>query len=190
MFSGWLVSLEPAKVDPLAGESYLPAIAFTDPTSGIQAEVAVGPGRVGRNGIKVAIASPAEGITDVSVRLIPPADAAPCDVATETGGCEVTQPINLSGAGTAVLLTEIGVPLGVPGTWTLEFSAATGQGVLQGATNTFLITAADGSDDSTPDSTSTSQPASVQTSVVESPQNTAELATTTTVATTTTTTIP
>jgi putative copper export protein/methionine-rich copper-binding protein CopC len=190
MFSGWLVSLQPAKVDPLSGESYLPAIAFTDPASGIQAEVAIGPGEVGRNGIKVEISSPAEGITDVSVRLIPPEGAAPCDVATETGGCEVTQPINLTGAGTAVLLTEFGVPLGVPGTWSLQFSAATGQGVLQGATNTFLVTAADGSAESTPDVSSTTQPVAVQTSVVESPQNTAELATTTTVATTTTTTIP
>jgi putative copper export protein/methionine-rich copper-binding protein CopC len=179
MFSGWLVSLTPAKVDPLAGESYLPAIAFNDPTSGIQAEVSIGPGRVGRNGIKVEIDAPQDGVTDVNVRLIPPLNSAPCDVATETGGCEVIQPIPLSGAGTAVLLTENGVPLGVPGTWTLEFSAGTAQGVLQGATNTFLVAAADGTIDTTP-VTATTVAVSVQTSVVAPPSNSAELATTTT----------
>ena len=189
MFSGWLVSLEPAKVDPLAGEDYLPAMFFTDPTSGIDARVSVAPGRVGRNGLKVELEAPAEGVTGLSVRFIPPAGAAPCDVVTQTGGCEVTQPINLTGAGTAVLLTENGLPLGVPGTWTLELSGATGQGVLQGAQNTFLVVAADGTID-TSVNTTTTVAGSVQTSVVQSPDDTAGFATTTTTTSTTTTSVP
>ena len=187
MFSGWLVSLEPAKADPLAGEDYLPAMFFTDPTSGIDARVSIAPGRVGRNGFKVELDAPAEGVTGLSVRFIPPTGAAPCDVVTQTGGCEVTQPVNLTGTGTAVLLTENGLPLGVPGTWTLELSGATAQGVLQGAQNTFLVVAADGTIDTSADTTTTI-PAPVQTSVVESPDDTAGFATTTT--TTTATTVP
>ena len=188
MFSGWLVSLEPAKSDPLAGEDYLPAMFFTDPTSGIDARVSVAPGRVGRNGLKVELEAPAEGVTGLSLRLIPPTGAAPCDPVAQTGGCEVTQPINLTGAGTAVLLTENGVPLGAPGTWTLELSGSTTQGVLQGAANTFLVVAADGTVDTSVDTT-TPATGAVQTSVVTSPDNTAGFATTTTT-TTTTTTIP
>ncbi len=188
MFSGWLVSLEPAKADPLAGEEYLPAMFFTDPTSGIDARVSIAPGRVGRNGFKVELESPPEGVTGLSLRFIPPTDAAPCDVATQTGGCEVTQPINLTGAGTAVLLTENGLPLGVPGTWTLEVSGATGQGVLQGAQNTFLVVSADGTVASVV-ATTTTIAGTVQTSVVQSPDDTAGFATTTTT-TTTSTTVP
>ena len=187
MFSGWLVSLEPAKADPLAGEDYLPAMVFTDPASGIDARVSIAPGRVGRNGLKVELAAPAEGVTGLSVTLLPPRGAPDCDVATETGGCEITQPIGLTGAGTAVLLTENGLPLAVPGTWTLQLSGATTQGVLQGALNTFLVVAADGTVDTSADTTTTLPP-TVQTSVVTSPDNTAGFATTTT--TTTPTTVP
>lgn len=145
MFSSWLVSLDPARLDPLADEEYLPPIAFVDPVSGIDARVSIGPGVVGRNGIKIEVDAPETGISSMGVRLIPPPNAAPCDVVNETGGCEVTQQFRLSGWGTEVVLTDPGVPLGVPGTWTLEFSAVTQQGVLQGATNTFLVRDVDGS---------------------------------------------
>lgn len=174
-FSGLLVSLSPARLDPLAGETYRPAIAFTDPSSGIEARVSIGPGVVGRNGLKVEIDSPPDGVNNVLVRLIPPQGAAPCDLATGTGGCVVEQPINLSGAGTAVLLTENGVPLGVSGTWTVEFSAASAQGVIQGATNTVLVTEADGTVDSTPVPVVTT-PVNVEVSVVDAPTVTAPLA--------------
>ena len=46
-FSGWLLTLTPARVDPYAGESYLPALVFNDQTSGLEAKVFIGPGRVG-----------------------------------------------------------------------------------------------------------------------------------------------
>jgi copper transport protein len=180
MFSGWLVSLTPAKVDPLAGESYLPGLEFVDPTSGLQARVSVGPGVVGRNGLKVEIEAPPDGVNNVMVRLIPPANSAPCDIATETGGCEVFQPIGLTGAGTAVLLTDQGVPLMVPGTWTLELSGATGQGVLaEGqARGTFLVESADGS--TVTEATTTTVATNVEISVIDSAPNSAGFATTTT----------
>jgi len=187
MFSGWLVSLTPARVDPLADEDYLPAISFVDPTSGIDAKVSVAPGRVGPNGLKVEIEAPEAGVSNVVVRLIPPLGAAPCDIVTQTGGCEVIQPIALTGAGTAALLTEDGLPLMVPGTWTLELTAATTQGVLAPgqAMGTFLVADADGSATTSPVTVTTTSP-NVQVSVIESSPGTAPLATSTTVATTTT----
>ena len=188
MFSGWLVSLEPAKVDPLENESYPIAMTFTDAPSGIEARVLLGPSRVGRNGLLVDVKSPAEGISAMSVRLIPPLESAPCDLATETGGCEVVQPIPLNGAGVAVRLTEDGLPLGVAGTWTLEFSAATQQGVMQ-ATNTFLVAAADGSIVTSPTTAAPLPTSPVSISVIDSTPATAPLATSPTT-TTTTTTVP
>ena len=187
MFSGWLVSLDPAKLDPLAGEEYLPAMVFDDPASGISARVSVGPGVVGRNGLKVEVDTPAEGISAMVVRLLPPDGAAACDVTTETGGCEVIQNIGLDRAGTAVLLTDPGLPLGVSGTWTLELSAATQQGALQAATNTFLVVEQDGTVVTTPTVTQPLTTSPVQTSVIESTPPTAPFATTTT---TTSTTLP
>ena len=189
MFSGWLVSLTPAKVDPLADEDYLPALEFVDPTSGIQAGVSVAPGAVGRNGLKVEIDAPEDGINNLLVRLIPPEGSPPCDVVTETGGCEVLQPIGLTGAGTAVLLTEQGVPLMVPGTWTLELTGATGQGVLaEGqARGTFFVESADGS--TVTQATTTTTP-NVQISVIDSTPASAGFATTTSTSTVPSTTAP
>ena len=43
-FSGWLLSLEPAKVDKFADEAYTREIAFVDPSTGIDARVFIGPG--------------------------------------------------------------------------------------------------------------------------------------------------
>ncbi len=180
MFSGWLVSLDPAKLDPLADEKYLPAMAFVDPTTGVDARVSVGPGVVGRNGIKVEIESPPDGISAVVVRLIPPAGAAPCDLFTEAGGCVVTQEFGLRTWGTEVVLTDPGVPLGVSGTWTLEFSIVTQQGVLQGATNTFLVTEADGSVATQVATTTTLFSSPVEVSTFQSTPTSAPFAVTTT----------
>jgi len=180
MFSGWLLSLDPAKLDPLADEEYLPAIEFVDPVSGIDASVSVGPGVVGRNGLKVEIDAPASGISAIVVRLLPPDGAAPCDPVAETGGCVVTQEFGLRTWGTEALLTQPGVPLGVPGVWTLEFSAVTQQGVLQGATNTFLVTDVDGSVPTVAVTTSTLFSTEVQVSTFTSTPAQGSLAVTTT----------
>ncbi len=42
-FSGWMLALTPAKVDPLADESYALELAFIDPSTGIDARVFIGP---------------------------------------------------------------------------------------------------------------------------------------------------
>jgi len=52
-FSGWLLSLEPAKVDQFEDESYSREIAFVDPSTGIDARVFIGPAEVGRNGFRI-----------------------------------------------------------------------------------------------------------------------------------------
>lgn len=134
-FSGWMLTLTPARVDPLGSERYLPALAFNDQTSGLVANVYIGPGRVGLNGLKVEVEQPAEGLTSLTLRFVPPPGS---------GAFIVQQAIPLSTAGTAFLETAEGLPFLVPGTWTLELSASTTMGVLENATYTFAVTDASG----------------------------------------------
>ena len=49
-----------------------------------------------------------------------------------------------------MLPQDIGLPLHVPGTWTLELSASTAVGTQPGASTTFLVENADGTQPSVP----------------------------------------
>jgi copper transport protein len=134
-FSGWMLTLTPARVDPYAGESYLPALEYNDVASGLQAKVFVGPGKVGPNGLKVEVEAPAEGITSLTLRFVPPVGS---------NAFIVQQAIPLTTSGTAILETVNGLPFAVPGTWTLELSASTTTGVVENATLRFAVTDATG----------------------------------------------
>ncbi len=133
-FSGWLLALTPPRVDPLADEVYLEPIPFNDTASGLQARVFVGPGRVGLNGVRVEVDAPAEGITNLRLRFIPP----------DPSAFIIEQPIDLTTSGTAVLLTAEGLPFDVPGEWALQVFASTASGVLEGAERRFLIADTEG----------------------------------------------
>ncbi len=134
-FSGWMLTLTPARVDPYAGESYLPALVFSDPTTGLEAKVFIGPGRVGLNGLKVEVEQPPDGITNLTLRFVPPVNS---------NAFIVQQAIPLTTWGTAILETVDGLPFTVPGTWTLELSASTTTGVLENVTYTFAVTDPEG----------------------------------------------
>ncbi len=134
-FSGWMLNLTPAKVDPLGGERYLPAMVFNDQTSGLVAKVYIGPGRVGNNGLKVEVEQPPEGITSLTLQFVPPIGS---------GGFIVQQAIPLTTAGTAYLKTAEGLPFLVPGVWTLQLSASTTTGVIDNAVYTFEVTDVNG----------------------------------------------
>ncbi len=134
-FSGWMLTLTPARVDPYAGETYLPALTFNDQAAGLEARVLIGPGRVGLNGLKVEVEAPADGITNLVVRFVPPIGS---------DAFIVQQTIPLTTAGTAILETANGLPFTVPGTWTLELSASTTTGVVENATYTFAVTDVNG----------------------------------------------
>ncbi|HUF99708.1 MAG TPA: CopD family protein [Ilumatobacter sp.] len=141
-FSGWLLALTPATADPLAGESFGPAIDLTDAGSGVRVKVSFGPAVVGRNGIKVEVLEPAEGITNLTLRFIPPAGT------TGDSRFVIEQPIPVTGAGTAWLDDNIGLPFGVSGTWTMQVLSSSTLGAGQSPAATFLILNSDGTVDS------------------------------------------
>jgi len=140
-FSGWLLALTPATADALADESFGPSIELTDPGSGVRAKISVGPAEVGLNGVRVEVLEPAEGITNLTLRFTPPPGA--------TGDARfiIEQPIPLTGAGTAWLDNDIGLPFRVSGTWTMEMLSSSTLGVGQGKAATFIIQNADGTVD-------------------------------------------
>lgn len=134
-FSGWLLTLTPPKVDPLANETYLEAMVFEHAPSGIDAVVRVGPGFAGPTGLRVDIRAPQEGISSLLLRFIPPEGS---------GVATVEQSIPATGAGTFYLDDSEGLPLLAPGVWTLDLSASTTTGVLESARYTFELRARDG----------------------------------------------
>jgi hypothetical protein len=168
-FSGWLLQLTPPNVDPLANETYLDEIPVVHQASGLDASIFIGPGRAGPTGLRVEVNAPETGISRLTLRFIPPV--------TATGAFIVEQEIPLTGAGTAVLDDSVGLPLNVPGTWTLQVSAATTSGVMEPAERTFGLTDANGDFVTVPsvDQTRTS----VEVEEVDQSTTTAPFATTT-----------
>lgn len=127
-FSGWLLALQPAQIDDRAG--YAIERQFTDTESGLDVIVSVTPARTGLNGLRVEVNAPQDGISNLVVAFIPPA---------ESGVDGIEQPIPLTTAGTAVLDTDVGLPFSVPGTWRMEVTGATRTGVSEAQTS-FTVT--------------------------------------------------
>ncbi len=170
-FSGWLLALTPPSVDPLAGESYaIDDLNFFDEASGLQATVFVGPSQVGLNGIKIEVDSPADNINGLTLRFLPPAG-------TEAFGYQVQVP--LSTAGTAWLDDANGMNFSVAGDWTLELSASTATGVVDGATLQFRVVPGEGGDVAVTTTTVAAE-GSVGVQVIDATTTTAQFATTTT----------
>ena len=78
-------------------------------------------GVVGRNGLRIEVASPTSGLSNFTVTFIPPAE-------TTAPTVLLTVPAELAGAGVAVLDVAEGVPLEAPGVWTLAIKATTPTG--------------------------------------------------------------
>ncbi|MEO6651679.1 MAG: CopD family protein [Ilumatobacteraceae bacterium] len=173
-FSGWLLGLTPPGVDQFGSGSYAREITFNDPASGLQAVVKIDPARVGANGIRVEVAAPADGINNLTVQFVPPEGS---------DQMIIEQAIPLATAGTAVLETENGLPFRVGGTWTIRLSGSTALGTLDGATSTFVVLDADGSEITVPVAVVDSSPAQVE--LIDQTTTTAPFATTST-----TTTVP
>lgn len=77
-------------------------------------------GGVGRNGMRIEVASPETGLTSVQITFRPPDDTLAATV--------VFTMTELTGVGAAVLPQSEGVPLDMAGNWTLEVSVTTATG--------------------------------------------------------------
>lgn len=124
VLSAWLLSLTPAGV-----VETVPTIeyAYTDGrfvADGLDLTVSL-TGGVGPNGVRVEVVEPPSGLSNLIITFIPPADSG-------ANGVVLTMPPELTGTGAAVLPQSEGVPLSVPGVWTLEVSVTTPSGTTTG----------------------------------------------------------
>jgi copper transport protein len=133
--SGWLLDLPPGKV-PAPEVDFAIEEPIVDTTSGLDMTVSLDPGRVGPNTLRVEVRAPESGLAGLTVSFVPPVGS---DLPI------IEQPIPLGGAGVAQTPEDGGIPFEVAGTWTLQISASTPTGAVQGASGTFEIRAADGS---------------------------------------------
>lgn len=152
-FSGWLLGLTPSAVNQFDSGTYAREIPFNNPASGLDAVVKFTPSQVGLNGLRVEVAEPADGITNLTLRFVPP---------DGSGALTVEQEIPLTTSGTAILDAADGIPFRVPGTWELKLDASTALGTLDGATATFVVFNADGSESSVPPAGVVTAPAQVE----------------------------
>ena len=133
--SGWLLSFTPGKVDEADGPDYAIEEQIVDSVNGLDLTVSLDPGRVGLNALRVEVREPDTGVAGLVLTFVPPGSS---DAAT------VVQAIDLTGRGVAASPEGGGIPLSVPGAWTLQVSATTPVGTSSGASTTFDVRAADG----------------------------------------------
>ena len=128
--SAWLLALVPGGIDAsnVDRTEYATSVAVLSGDLDVTISLT---GGVGENGVRIAVAKPITGLTQLQLTFIPPTGAtAPIVV--------LTAPTELSGAGVAVLPESEGVPLLISGTWTLRVNSTT-PGNPQQIDRSFLI---------------------------------------------------
>jgi copper transport protein len=131
--SGWLLSFTPGKVDTDEVD-YAIEETIVDEANGLDITVSLDPGRVGQNALRVEVREPEADITGLMLTFVPP---------TGSSAPTIEQPISLSGRGVAASPDGGGIPLSVPGAWTLQVSATTPIGTST-ASNPFDVRSASG----------------------------------------------
>ena len=117
--TSWLLSFTPPN---LVEASPVGQYGYSAPMVADDLDVTVRlTGVVGRNGLRIEVASPTTGLSNFTVTFIPPAE-------TTAPTVLLTVPAELAGAGVAVLDVAEGVPLEAPGVWTLAIKATTPTG--------------------------------------------------------------
>jgi copper transport protein len=136
--SAWLLSLSPSNVDSSPDISYAITLPVEAPEADLDVTVRLTRDRVGLSGLSVEVDAPEQDLSGLEVVLTAPAN--------DTIGT-ITQPVPLSGPGTAVLLEgEQGLPLTVAGDWTMVVNAVTPTGVFTSSPQGFTILQADGTE--------------------------------------------
>jgi copper transport protein len=117
--TAWLLSFTPPN---LVEDAPVGQYGYSAPMVADDLDVTVRlTGVVGRNGLRIEVASPTTGLSNFTVTFIPPAE-------TTAPTVLLTVPAELAGAGVAVLDVAEGVPLEAPGVWTLAIKATTPTG--------------------------------------------------------------
>ena len=121
LLTAWMLSLQPGKLiaEGNGPRNYAFSKQFIDPKGANNVTVFITPTRIGPNAVYVKLDKPATGVTAFTITFTPPADQLVPSV--------VLSP-SLTGAGSASLPLESGIPLNAPGAWTMAVSVLTVEG--------------------------------------------------------------
>lgn len=135
--SGWLLALDPPNVDNTPSIDYAISRTIEVPDRDFEVTVKLTQARAAVSGLEVEVFAPENGLSGLEIVFTaPPNDT---DVGT------ITQPVPLTGPGVAVRLESDGLPLTIPGDWTLQANAITSLGVVESEPQVFTLLNPDGS---------------------------------------------
>ncbi|MEK7423019.1 MAG: CopD family protein [Actinomycetota bacterium] len=119
VLTAWLLSMQPSGLSAQgSGPDYDTEMRLTAADLDVTVMLT---GEVGRNGLRVEVASPASGLSQMMLTFTAPAG-------TTAASVVLTVPTALTGTGAAVLDEIEGIPLEGAGVWTLQVDATTAAG--------------------------------------------------------------
>jgi copper transport protein len=134
--SSWLLALVPPTIT--AGPSIAYVVRQEHPiTAGnLDIELRLTDDEVGLLGLQIDVRDADEGLTGLVVVFTAPAN--------DQNVGSIRQPVPLTGKGVAVRAESIGLPISVPGIWTVQIEATTAAGIVSSAPLPFAVKDADG----------------------------------------------
>lgn len=137
VLSAWLLAFTPPNVDASPSIGYEVEQTHTDEAGIIEVEVQLTDDAVGNIGLQVEVKQPTEGLNGLTVVLTAPTN--------DLGVGSIRQPVPLQEPGFAVRDATVGLPVSVPGNWTIVVEANTASGAVSSVPQIYTVTNTDGS---------------------------------------------
>jgi putative copper export protein/methionine-rich copper-binding protein CopC len=135
--SAWLLALDPPNIDNTPKIDYAISRTIEVPDRDFEVTVKLTSARAGIQGLEVEVFAPESGLSGLEIVFTaPPNDS---NVGT------IIQPVPLTGEGVAVRPEADGLPLTIPGDWTLHATAITSLGTVDSDPQLFTLLNPDGS---------------------------------------------
>jgi copper transport protein len=135
--SSWLLVLDPPNIDTTPSIDYAISRTIEVPEREFDVTVKLTSSRASVQGLEVEVVAPPNGLSGLEIVFTaPPNDS---NVGT------ITQPVPLTGPGVAVRPQSDGLPMTIPGDWTLHATAITPLGTVDSEPQVFTLLNEDGS---------------------------------------------
>ena len=139
--SAWLLAFTPPNVDVAPTVDYAVSQTHTDEAGILDVRVRLTDSQIGLVGLEVEVRQPEEDISGLTVVLTAP------DNDQNLAG--IRQPVPLTESGFAVRDESVGLPISIPGNWTIQVSANTASGTVTSTAQVYAVTDRDAVTDGT-----------------------------------------
>jgi copper transport protein len=129
--SAWLLAFIPPNVEPESTVVYEVSQIHTDESGTLEVRVSLTDAEIGLVGLEVEVVEPEEGLSDLTIVLTAPPN--------DQNIASIRQPVPLTGSGFAVRDEAIGLPIGVPGDWTIQVAATTPAGAVTSTAQVYSV---------------------------------------------------